>query len=300
METREWTVDKRLRLRVQLCCGWIPVLLLLFAAPAMANEEPLVRTYQMVNVGASTVTAGDKTLVMKTRTAIRYSFARTGKQDQLTIHDVETRITEGKKPKPAVVRMNRKALYINSGAMEKTVLRKMATPELRETLSWFDAPVCTFTLDANGKEIKRVPVATMPVTFHQYGFLDNSRVFHAPFRVSQKTWTADRRMPMGSGRYGKGTLTYTVLRTTTDGRLAAVQVSGSLKGKDFVGAEQIQIRNISYTVSGMQTYDLRRGCWTGGTLDLKAAFDSYFDEKKVASTESTTSLTLEEMKKAED
>jgi hypothetical protein len=208
---------------------------------------------------------------------------------------MEMNITEGKN-KPAVFRMNRKAMYVKSGAMERTVVRKMATPELRETLSCFGSRVCAFTLDRHGKELKRTPAGKLPATFSQHGLIDNARVFHPPFYRDRKSWSVKQRLPMGSGRYGKGKLTYRVLRTTTDGRLAAVQVTGTLAAEDFTGAQQLKIRNVVYEVSGTQTFNLKRNCWVSGSLDVKVSFDTYQDETKAASATSTMTLTLEEEK----
>jgi len=160
----------------------------------------------------------------------------------------------------------------------------------------FGAPVCTYEVDAEGKETKRsVPPKLAKSSIVQTGQITNARLFHTAFPANKASWDAPAEVSGGSGISASGDLHYERQEDKAlPDNLVRVKVSGTLipKGKQ----NGLDMLNGKYEVKGYQIYNKTKREWTSGELQLQVSFDLFQEKNKVASAKGTMAISLSERK----
>jgi hypothetical protein len=138
----------------------------------------------------------------------------------------------------------------------------------------YGSPLCTITIDENGREVKRVETSNPGAdNMKQNGFIANMRMFHAPFVAAEKSWKAPGVFSMGNGGYARGELEYSKVgepEDSPDGPRVKVKVSGILTCAEHKPPNNpLTTKNARYEVEGTQIYAVKIRDWESGELNIK-------------------------------
>jgi hypothetical protein len=166
------------------------------------------------------------------------------------------------------------------------------TEEQRKRLQdQFACPLVTLEVDASGNETKRTPSsADGAQSFIQTGAIQNLRMFHVPYLPTQDKWSSKVEISGGNGGYVAGDLNFE--KTTSDGNVQTVRVSGSLTNKKFDRANNMSVRNAVYEVQGSQNYDKSAKKWSSAKWDVKLKCDMFHNDDQIGDVTGTMQLEL--------
>lgn len=156
--------------------------------------------------------------------------------------------------------------------------------ERGKSLKSFGQPILEISVDSIGQETGRKLVMDKdnPLLV-KTGEYHHIMLFHAPFDEKAKKWTAPVLFSIGEGEVLKGTMAYEL--KSREGDKVTVATSAKLTGK--MSRRGIKCKDVAYTLTGLQVYDLKTKDWSSGKLNVKLKFVMIQNGKELATATGT-------------
>ena len=162
--------------------------------------------------------------------------------------------------------------------------------------SSFGKPVFKLELDDDGAIVKQtIDPEAAKLAVVGADMAANTLLFH-PVYVDQAEFESKSSVGMGGGKVIGGTLTYK--RGEPKDNLVPFTVTGKFVAESMV-LQGLNVANVSYDITGTQTYDSKAGHWSAGKFNMVVGYDMMARGNKIGNAAGNMVATMEAIKAKE-
>ncbi len=262
---------------------------------ATAQDKESTNSFQLTTASQLDMETHGQKKKFITDTDVRYSWHRKDMSRTLSFESMNCKIKIDEKETMSYL-MSRAKFVMNRDDQKNEVLFENAPEALQKMLQdSFGTPVLQVQVDLNAKAIKKELIAGPGAkALVDEGVITNGLLFHPPFQQGKELWDAEMEVTMGNGRYAKGMLTYTKIKSNP--KAVSVKVSGNLKneGSKLPGVER-GLMTAQYVISGEQLYDPVLQEWVSGTMKIDVSLTLQDDGKTVSTGKGNMKLSFRKL-----
>jgi len=257
---------------------------------ATLAETPLPDGYfQLIVKSHTTIKQADASPVYDGDVELKYAHQKTAGGILLTLYSMGLQLIQDGTLTENDLMTRDKMVQQNGDQKTVTPFDELSPEQQAMLMGAFATNLCKITLDANQNELGRQILSEAGYAMIKEGNLNALRLMHGAYHHEADHWQDTKRIPMAMGFDLDCPLQFS--RDVSQKNL--INITGSLS-KDEVGSAQsdMVMKNVSFKLSGKESFDETIGEYTSGEINLQYRFQVFQRNAQIASLDGKISLSL--------
>ncbi len=209
---------------------------------------------------------------------VRYTLEQQHQLIDIVVEEIQFKLFRNQKESFNITQNRQGTVVIFQGKKHRFKFDDVSAKRQQVLRESFGTPLCKIDVDETGKEVKRTMTAGPGAKrVIEYGYVDLCRLFHPPFLVDKKRWTAPLMLRLPNKRTIKGDLTYEKTPDKSIGR-TLVKAAGGWKQTDKSAKGMPAEVEIKW--QGELAYDNKSKQWITGQLAMDGTSGTAVDREK--------------------